>query len=100
MADVSDRSGLHREREGAFDRLITRQERRQLGVLLRAVRVEAGLQQGDLAERLGVPQAVLSKIEGGYRGIEVLELRAICMALDLSLETFVRRLEDALMEHR
>lgn len=96
MAEALGRSNPGREREGAFDHLVSRQERRRLGLLLREARAEAGLQQADLAARLGVPRAVLSKMEGGHRAVEVLELRAVCAALGLSLEEFVRRLEDAL----
>lgn len=100
MAEAADSSSLRREREGAFDHLITREERKRLGTLLRELRVEAGLQQADLADRLRVPQAVLSKMEGGHRAVEVLELRAVCAALDISLEAFARRLEAALPGRR
>ena len=86
-------SGTSREREGAFDHLIQRRDRRRLGALVRAARERAGLQQGDLAARLGVPQSVLSKIESGYREVTVLELRAICSALGVSLNDIVMRLD-------
>jgi transcriptional regulator with XRE-family HTH domain len=96
MVEVSGQSNVGRERERAFDHLVSRQERRRLGLLLREARVEVGLKQVDLAERLGVPRAVLSKMEGGHRAVEVLELRAVCTALGLTLEAFARRLDDAL----
>ena len=78
MTGIAGNAGLQREREGAFGHLISRKERICLGMLLREVRVEHGLQQADLALRLGVPQAVLSKMETGYRVVGVLELRSIC----------------------
>ena len=88
-----DLSGTVREREGAFDRVINRQDRHRLALLLRRLREEAGLQQGELAARLKVPQAVLSKIESGYREVAVLELRAISTALGLPLDEIVSRIE-------
>ena len=84
---------------GAFDRHIPRRDRDRLGALLRQARSEAGLQQRDLAGRLGVPQSVLSKMEAGERSVDVLELRAVCAALGLTLAAFVERLEAALGEH-
>lgn len=61
--------------------------------LLRQVRVEAGLRQRDLAERLGQPQSFVSKYESGERRLDLLEIRDICGAVGVSLEEFVRRLE-------
>ena len=65
-----------------------------LRTLLRDMRLEAGLNQVSLANRLGHPQSYISKYESGERRIDVLELRAICEALEVSLVEFVRRLED------
>lgn len=93
---TADRSGFHREREGAFDHLVARRDRRRLGGVLRTVREEAGLQQGDVAARLDVPQSVLSKIESGHREVTVLELRVICAALNVSLADFVAQLDERL----
>lgn len=93
---ASDQSGLAREREGAFDHLIERRDRRRLGALLRAARAGTGLQQGDLAARLDVPQSVLSKIESGQREVTVLEVRVICAALNVSVAEFVAQLDDRL----
>ena len=66
--------------------------------LLKEVRVNAGLRQVDLAEKLGVPQSLISKYEVGERRIDVLELREICAALELSLDQFVQLLEKRLGE--
>lgn len=83
---------------GAFDRHIPRRDRDRLGALLREARTEAGLQQRELAGRLGVPNSVLSKLEAGERTLDVLELRAICAALHLSPADFLQRLERAIEE--
>ena len=56
------------------------------------------MRQVDLAERLRQPQSYVSKYESGERRLDLLELRQVCKALDISLETFIRRLESALDE--
>jgi len=63
-------------------------------LLLRRCRLEAGLRQADLARRLGQPQSFVSKYETGERRIDVSELREICLALEIPLSEFVRRLEE------
>lgn len=71
-------------------------EQEQLQELLRQVRIDAGLRQSDLAERLGVPQSFVSKYESGERRLDLLEVRQICEAVGLSLLDFIRRLEGML----
>jgi len=61
--------------------------------LLRQTRVDAGLRQADLAQRLGQPQSFVSKYESGERRIDLLELQEICAALGVTLSEFVSRLE-------
>lgn len=61
--------------------------------LLKKIRVEAGLRQVDLAQKLRVPQSMISKYEVGERRIDLLELRDICAALGTSLPDFVQQLE-------
>ncbi len=72
--------------------------RDRLGALVREVRTERGVQQQELARLLGVPSSVLSKIEKGERGLDVLEARAVCLALGVPLAVFVQRLEDELVD--
>jgi transcriptional regulator with XRE-family HTH domain len=69
------------------------EERQLVGELLRAARVEAGLRQQDVAESLGSPQSFVSKYESGERYLSLMEARAICLALGISLGSFVERLE-------
>ena len=66
--------------------------------LLRAARQEVGMRQVDLAERLRQPQSYVSKYESGERRLDLLELRQVCNALDISLEAFIRRFESAIDE--
>ena len=68
-------------------------EQQHLCYLLRQIRIEAGLKQAELAERLGESQSFVSKYEMGERRLDILELRNICKALDLPLTDFVRKFE-------
>jgi len=72
-------------------------QQQRLQELLRQIRVEAGLRQVDLAERLGEPQSFVSKYETGERRLDILEIRAICGIVGISLEEFARRLVEALL---
>ena len=63
---------------------------------LYAFRTQAGMRQIDLAEKLGLPQSFISKIENGERRVDIVELREICLALGTSLEKFSRAFEKAL----
>ncbi len=73
--------------------LKTRERRERLLALLRQVRVDAGLRQTDLAEKLGRPQSLVSKYESGERRLDLLELEAVCAAVGLTLAEFVVRFE-------
>lgn len=68
-------------------------EGEKLAALLRSVRSEAGLTQAEVAERLKLPQSFVSKYESGERRLDLVELRQICRALEISLGDFVRRFE-------
>lgn len=61
--------------------------------LLSTVREQAELRQSDVAERLGVPQSYVSKIELGHRRIDVIELREYCRAIGIGLDEFIIKLE-------
>ena len=74
------------------------QEQACLQALLRQIRLEAGLRQQDLAERIGEPQSFVSKYESGERRLDVLELRQICAAIDMPFTAFVQRLEAILSD--
>jgi transcriptional regulator with XRE-family HTH domain len=69
------------------------EERAVLSDVLREARRQAGLRQEDLAARLSRPQSFVSKVESGERRLDVIETRAVCAALGLSLGEFVARLE-------
>ena len=58
--------------------------------------MSSGLRQEDLAAKLDEPQSFVSKIEGGERRIDVVELNDICEALGSNLEEFVHEFKKVL----
>lgn len=61
--------------------------------LLRDIRQDAHLTQRQVAERLQHHQAFVSRSETGERRLDVIELRALCRALDVPIREFIDRLE-------
>ena len=76
-----------------MDRTIDSAAHERLCEQLRALRARAGLTQSALAERLGVRQTVVSEYERGQRRIDVLELRAIAVALGCPAAAVVAQLD-------
>ena len=76
-----------------MDRTIESAAHERLCEQLRALRTRAGLTQSALAERLGVRQTVVSEYERGQRRIDVLELRAIAVALGRPAAAVVAQLD-------
>ncbi|MEO7022068.1 MAG: helix-turn-helix transcriptional regulator [Ktedonobacteraceae bacterium] len=68
----------------------------KLQTLLRQIRLDAGLSQVELAQRLDFPQSLISKYESGERRLDLLEIHKICKAVGISLEEFVKKLEELL----
>jgi ribosome-binding protein aMBF1 (putative translation factor) len=64
--------------------------------LLRDIRLEAGLCQFDLAQKLGKHQNYVSRYEAGERCLDVLELRELCLTLNFNVAEFVTHLETLL----
>ncbi|WP_109528667.1 helix-turn-helix domain-containing protein [Nocardia aurea] len=54
--------------------------------VLRRLRIERGLTQVDVAERLDKPQSFVSKYETGERRLDVAETHSIAAALGTTLE--------------
>lgn len=61
--------------------------------LLRQIRVDAGLTQVQLAEKLDKPQSYVSKAEMGERRLDFLETLDFCEACGVGVEAFAKRLE-------
>jgi len=65
---------------------------------IRGVRRAADITQAELAEKLGTDQSFVSKYERGERRLDVLELRAICLALGIDFVGFISDFEKVLQE--
>lgn len=73
---------------------------RMIGTCLRQLRIDGGLTQNELAEKLGKPQSYVSKIEMGERILYVSELFAYSDALDLSSQDVLASIEKCLHRAR
>lgn len=64
---------------------------------LHAARTEAGLTQKQLADKLGINQVLVSKIETCERRIDVIELRNFCNAIGVPFVDFITSLDEELV---
>lgn len=68
----------------------TDEERRRLASRLREAREGAGLNQLDVAERLGIgSRSIISELEHGQRRLDVVELMALARIYDRPLAWFL-----------
>jgi len=77
------------------EKSISTAEHRHLAAVLLQLRMEAGLRQEDVAERLGEPQSFVSKYENNERRLDLVELQQVARALGSSLVEVVERFERA-----
>jgi transcriptional regulator with XRE-family HTH domain len=76
----------------------TDEERRRLASRLREAREGAGLNQLDVAERLGIgSRSIISELEHGQRRLDVVELMALARIYERPLAWFLDG-EDALTD--
>ena len=62
-----------------------------LAALLRQVRLDAGLTQAEVAKKIGESQSYVSKYENGEQRLDLIELEAVCKAVEISLPHLVKR---------
>ena len=79
-----------------MEKSVYRDENLVLLRLLKQCRVEAGLTQMQFAQALERPQSFASDIERGLRRLDLVQLRDICIALNIGLVEFVQRFENEL----
>lgn len=77
-----------------MDKSIYSERQSRLQQMLRNIRIEAGLRQVDLANRLGQHQSFVSKYEIGERRLDVLELEQVCNCCGITLIDFVTRMDE------
>jgi transcriptional regulator with XRE-family HTH domain len=65
---------------------------------IRSARRAADVTQAALAKKLGTDQSFVSKYERGERRLDVVELRAICLALGIDFVNFLSAFEKELKE--
>lgn len=56
---------------------------------LREARVESGLTQGQVAQKLGEPQSFVSRCESGERRVDIIELADFALIYRKSLDYFI-----------
>jgi transcriptional regulator with XRE-family HTH domain len=72
-------------------------EHAELALLLRDLRLEAGLSQAQVAERLGDrPQSYISAVEVGQRGIDVVQVLELTQLYGVDFVSFARRFQERL----
>ncbi|ATC65018.1 transcriptional regulator [Nibricoccus aquaticus] len=71
-------------------------DHKKLCELIRRLREEKGVTQHALAQKLEVPQSFVSKVETGERRLDILELRSVCLALEIPMKRFIQLLEEDL----
>jgi len=60
------------------------------GIKIRLLRMQAKLSQGELAEKIGVTQAVMSRIELGRRQLTLQELETLAEFFNVRIESFLK----------
>lgn len=75
-----------------MDKSIHTEKYKKLISHLRKKREELGITQRQLAEKLDVTQAVVSKIETCERRLDVIEFQMICDALNISYISFLQEI--------
>lgn len=69
-----------------------------MGALLLESRLAAGLTQEQLGQRAGLGQELVSRGERGQRKLDILDIRALCKAMELDFVEFSARLHARLCD--
>ncbi len=71
-------------------RAIYQDDHKKIVERLKVARIESGLGQTEVANKLGKTQSYLSKIESGQRRFDVLQLKEFAKIYKKSLDFFVK----------
>jgi len=71
-------------------RAIYKEEHQKIVEHLKKARVEAGLDQVEVAEKLGKTQSYVSKIESGQRRFDVLQLKEFAKIYKKDISYFIQ----------
>ena len=66
-----------------------------IGLIIKQYLVENGIKQSFIAEKCGFTNSVVSDICMGNRKVDCIEYYLICKALNLPLEYFFNKMEEA-----
>lgn len=75
-------------------------EHKALLYVLKKTRLQHGIRQSDLALLLNHSQSFVSKYESGEIGLDLIELRKISHALDITLKEFIDLFEKQIEEFK
>ncbi len=66
------------------------QEYKEIIERLKTARIDAGLAQHEVAEKLGKPQSYISKIESGERRLDVAEMKKLATIYNKPADYFLK----------
>ncbi len=75
---------------GHMSKSVHSEDYRQIIKHLKEARVEAGLSQQDVADKLGKPQSFISKIESGERRLDVAEIKKFANIYKKNVSFFIK----------
>jgi transcriptional regulator with XRE-family HTH domain len=79
---------------------VHRPEHAILAALLRDCRVEAGMTQAQAAEKLGVTQTTISKLEINERGVDFLVARDLCAIYGVDMHWLLDEVDSQSMKQK
>ncbi len=73
-----------------MSKIIYSKDHKYLVEQLKKARIEKGLDQADVAKKLGKTQSYISKIESGQRRIDVIQLKEFAKIYKKKLDYFIK----------
>lgn len=84
-------AALYKERKN-FDMSIV--QYLQIGRCLKVLRMESGIRQKDMADRLGLPVATYSNYENGYSTPSMETVQRFCVGIGIAVDDFFKYVVD------